>query len=349
MCDDKWWEGVGEQNVRASAEEVEGAATRVLVSHHVPVDDAALTARHLVDGSLRGHFAHGVERLPQMIAMLRRGTLNPAPKRTIVRKSSAVAILNGDNGLGPPAAAEAVAQARSMAASCGVGVVGLCASGHQGTLGPLAEGCAGDDSFGLVVSASEPGVITMAGTKAIFGTNPIAYAWPSAQGPVVADFSTAAMTRSELLRRAEAGEPLPSGTAVDTDGLPTRDARAALDGGLLPLRDDHKGALLSLLAAMLAGPVVDGPAPHQVVGTRKADAFPNKADFFLTINLRATTALSDFYVRGETLRQVLDSPGAGDFTLPGTGAKARIAKARQEGLYLSSGTARLLWAEGERP
>ncbi|MFF4505679.1 Ldh family oxidoreductase [Streptomyces sp. NPDC001401] len=343
--DDRWWEGLGARTVRVDIDEARRASVRVLVSYAVPRSDAEITARHLVEGSVRGYPAHGLERLPQLVAMLHRGTLNPAPRRTVVRRSSALAVLDGDHGLGPPAAAEAVALGRSMARSCGVGVVGLRAAGHQGALGPWAEQCAGDDCFGLVVSASEPGVVAGQGTRPIFGTNPIAYAWPTGQGPVVADFSTAATTRSELLRRAETGDPLPPGTAVDGHGRPTRDARAALEGGLLPLRGDHKGVLLSLLAGMLAGPVVDGPAPHQVAGTRKPDTPPDKADFFLVINLGATTDMSVFQARSEALREVLACPDAGSFVLPGKRARRRSAAARREGLNVSPAVARLLGTE----
>jgi LDH2 family malate/lactate/ureidoglycolate dehydrogenase len=341
----RWWAGNAERSIHVTAEDARRSSARMLMAHGVPRDDAVQTAAHLVEGSLRGYPAHGIDRLRQIDVMLRKGTLNPKPRRRITRRSPAVTILDGDRGLGPPAASEAVACARDLASRYGVGLVGVLASGHLGTLGPWAEQLAGDDQFGLVVSASEPGVVAPGGKRPVFGTNPIAYAWPSDEGPVVADFTTAATTRSELLRQAESGGSLPPRVAVDAEGRGTQDAREALSGGLLPLRDDHKGVLLSLLAGMLAGPVVGGPAPHEVTGTRDAGAPPDKADFLLAIDLGATTEVGTFLARGASLRAMLGAPDSGAFPMPGTGSRERRARAAREGVHVSAATAALLWPE----
>ena len=66
---------------------------------------------------------------------------------------------------------------------------------------------------------------------------------------------TAALQWGEVLLHAELGVPLPAGVGLDQEGQPTRDARAALLGGVLPF-GGHKGYGLSFVVqamGLLAG------------------------------------------------------------------------------------------------
>ncbi|MEU0028418.1 Ldh family oxidoreductase [Streptomyces sp. NPDC006335] len=343
MKSDGWWSTDSDTIVRVDAESAQHAAVNMLRGLGVPEGDAQCTARHLVEGDLRGYPMHGLQRLLQMDEMIRRGTLEPAASRRRTRKTDATAVVDGAHGLGPPAASMAIALARELAESTGLGLVGVHNAGHLGTLGPWAEQAAGEDSFALVMSASEPGVVLPGGGDPVFGTNPIAYCWPTGEGHLTADFSTAAVTRSELLRRAEQGHALPPGTAVGPDGEPTRDPHVALKGGLLPLGGGHKGMLISLLAAFLAGPVMGGPPAHSVKGTRRSENPPEKTDVFLVMRLDAATSRKQFLKDME--RFLGHARAAGPFRMPGEQARAHRAQALSGGIELSGQVARLLWPE----
>jgi (2R)-3-sulfolactate dehydrogenase (NADP+) len=93
------------------------------------------------------------------------------------------------------------------------------------------------------------------GRRPFFGTNPVAWAAPRAAGePVVADLSSSAVAWVRVKAAAEAGEPIPVGWALDADGQPTTDARAALAGSMLPAAG-HKGSALALLVDIMSGGV----------------------------------------------------------------------------------------------
>jgi hypothetical protein len=72
------------------------------------------------------------------------------------------------------------------------------------------------------------------------GTNPIAFGFPSAEGPVIFDIGTSSLMWGEVLLAAETGEALPPGVAFDADGNPTQDGRAAARGGVAAF-GGHKG------------------------------------------------------------------------------------------------------------
>jgi LDH2 family malate/lactate/ureidoglycolate dehydrogenase len=102
------------------------------------------------------------------------------------------------------------------------------------------------DLVAIHTASSGASVAPYGGTKPVLGTNPIAFALPGADGPLVLDMGTSAFMATELQLRARLGQPLPEGVAIDRDGQPTRDANEAREGALLPF-GGHKGFGLGLI------------------------------------------------------------------------------------------------------
>jgi (2R)-3-sulfolactate dehydrogenase (NADP+) len=89
------------------------------------------------------------------------------------------------------------------------------------------------------------------GSKAIFGTNPLAAAFPVAKAnPLVIDMSLSAVARGKLLVAAKKGESIPEGWALTIDGKPTTNPNEGLKGLMVPMGGD-KGALLALIVELL--------------------------------------------------------------------------------------------------
>jgi LDH2 family malate/lactate/ureidoglycolate dehydrogenase len=103
---------------------------------------------------------------------------------------------------------------------------------------------------GIHLASGQPHVVPHGGMRPALGTNPLCVGFPSADGPVIFDMGTAALQWGEVLLHAEIGEPLPVGVGLDRDGQPTRDAQAALLGGVLPF-GGHKGYGLSFVVQAL--------------------------------------------------------------------------------------------------
>jgi len=94
------------------------------------------------------------------------------------------------------------------------------------------------------------------GTQPVFGTNPMAFAWPRKnQPPLVFDQASSASARGEIQLHAREGKSLPDGWAIDQDGAPTNDPAAALQGAQLPF-GAHKGSSIALMIELLAGALI---------------------------------------------------------------------------------------------
>ena len=88
-------------------------------------EDASVIASDLVAANLRRLDSHGVSRIPMYIERIRRGVVNPRPIIKVERITSAVARVDGDNGMGFLAGHRAMSEAVSLAAESGIGLVGL--------------------------------------------------------------------------------------------------------------------------------------------------------------------------------------------------------------------------------
>src|SRR5690606_14411405 len=98
----------------------------------------------------------------------------------------------------------------------------------------------------LCFSNAAPTMAPWEGRDAILGTNPLAAAFPSSDGPpVVIDMATSAVARGRIRKAARAGEAIPADWALDEHGQPTTDAAAALKGTVQPLAG-AKGYALTL-------------------------------------------------------------------------------------------------------
>ncbi|WP_321786365.1 Ldh family oxidoreductase [Burkholderia pyrrocinia] len=111
---------------------------------------------------------------------------------------------------------------------------------------------------------------TLESGTAVFGTNPVSFAAPVANGrPFVIDQASSATAFVSVRRAAEAGEAIPDGWAVDEQGRPTTDARAAIHGLLLPFggaRGANIAMMMEILAAGVTGANWSMDAPHYAKG-----------------------------------------------------------------------------------
>jgi LDH2 family malate/lactate/ureidoglycolate dehydrogenase len=63
-------------------------------------EDAGLLAETLVQADLRGCHSHGVLRVPEYVAKLKEGGVDPAGKPLVVQDSKAALVVDGGNSMG---------------------------------------------------------------------------------------------------------------------------------------------------------------------------------------------------------------------------------------------------------
>jgi (2R)-3-sulfolactate dehydrogenase (NADP+) len=138
----------------------------------------------------------------------------------------------------------------NLASKNGLGLVAVTNSHHFGVAGHYVEAAARAGYVSLLFGNTPAAMPMVGGTKAIFGTNPLAAAFPTGSDPLVIDMSLSAVARGKLLVAAKNGQAIPEGWALTADGKPTTDPQEGLKGLMLPLGGD-KGALLALIVELL--------------------------------------------------------------------------------------------------
>src|SRR5258706_7953981 len=212
---------------------------------------AAATAGALVAAEMEGISSHGASRIPQYCGHLRNGRANGAAVPKVIRDGRAACLVDACQGLAYQACALAVREAIERATQYGVAFVAITNSNHFGVAAYHVEAIAGVGLVGFAFSNSPAAMPAWGGKRALFGTNPIAATFPRrTQPPLVIDLSLSAAARGRIMVAAREGKPIPQGWALDRDGNPTTDARAALEGTMLP-PGGVKGAMLALTVELL--------------------------------------------------------------------------------------------------
>ena len=174
-------------------------------------------------------------------------------------------MLDADNALGPVAATAAIDEAVRLAKLQGIGMVAVAHTNHAAALSAYTERAAAAGCMALIVCNTPPGVPPWGGRVAFFGTNPLAFAAPGPtpnEPPVVVDMATSIVARGNIIMAAHQDKPIPEGWAIDAEGRPTTDPKAALAGAVLPMAG-AKGYALALMIEILSA-IVPGTSwgPH---------------------------------------------------------------------------------------
>ena len=118
---------------RVNAQRLERFVSLAFQKVGVPLDDADLTAKILVDADLRGIDSHGVFNLHgTYIRGIQDGTINPTPGIQISLGSPTTASVDGDKGLGFVVSHRAMDECIRMAREYGTGWATVCNSTHSG-------------------------------------------------------------------------------------------------------------------------------------------------------------------------------------------------------------------------
>jgi LDH2 family malate/lactate/ureidoglycolate dehydrogenase len=331
--------------VLVRAEEERELIATVLTAHGAPPAAARLQADWLVEGDLRGHPSHGVQRLATLVGRVDAGLIDPAAEPDLRWRTESVLTVDGRRGFGPVVAMAAIERAVAVARRSGVVLVAIRNANHLGILAPYVEAIAAARQVGLAATTSEALVHPYAGTRRMLGTNPLAVAVPADPAPLVLDMATGVVSMGRIIAHARRGLPLEEGWAVDAGGLPTIDAEAALLGAISPF-GGAKGYGLGLALEVLVASLTASALGTDVAGTLDTEQACNKGDLFVCIDPALlqggdTAAVSRYLddVRGSD-----PAPGRPAVRVPGDRAAADRAGRLAGGIEIADA----VWAEALR-
>ena len=166
----------------------------------------------------------------------------------------------------------------------------------------------------IATTNTPPGIAPWGGKKAYFGTNPIAFGFPTRSGPpVIVDMSSSVVARGKIILAAKEGTEIPEGWAIDEEGNETTDPASALKGAMLPL-GGAKGYALALAVEMMSG-VLSGAAFGPHVGNIYADggSAANVGHNFILLDVSRWMPAEDYYEHVDRLlAEVKAVPPAGE-------------------------------------
>jgi LDH2 family malate/lactate/ureidoglycolate dehydrogenase len=326
---------------RVPFEALSGFIGTALERAGLPAGDATSVAALMAEADLQGSEGHGVMRLAQYVRRIRAGAVNTRPNIRVIEERAAMALVDGDNGMGHLVMRRAAAIAIDKARNAGVAWVGTRWSNHAGPASlyarmPLAHGMAG--LYLAVGNANH--LPPWGGIDMLLSTNPIAVAIPTREEPpVVLDMATTVAAYGKVKTYAQRGLAMPEGWMIDREGRPITDPKRAEEGFLLPI-GGYKGYGLALVFGLLAGTLNGAAMGREVIDFNHDDAgATNTGQAIVAIDPAAFGDPEAFRRRVDVvvrdLRASRRMPGVERIWMPGEQAAAKRANAGREGIPIA--------------
>jgi L-2-hydroxycarboxylate dehydrogenase (NAD+) len=235
----------------------------------------------LMRAEMRGLASHGIFRFPRLVESIELGLQNPVAKPEIERETESCVLLNGNYGLGPVVAREAMEKAIGKARQTGIAAVSVRNTNHFGIAAYYTELAAKVDMVGIACCNTEPAMAPFGGKSKILGTNPLSVAIPTYGYPIILDMATTNITRGKL----KTSESLDRDWVLDKEGKPAKKLEDAFS--LMPLGGlnfGYKGYGLALIVDLLCGALSGACCGKAVRGTASLEKC-TKGDLFIAINI----------------------------------------------------------------
>lgn len=310
-------------------DDAETFATETLIRCGTAPAAAASVARALVGAEADGLRTHGLMRLIAYGEQVKAGKIVGDAKVSSERPRPGLLAIDAAHGFAYPALDEAVDLLPEITRAQGVAAAAIRRSHHCGAAGRPVEALAERGLVAILFANAPASMAPWGGSRPVFGTNPIAFACPVAEGaPVVVDLSLSKVARGNIIAAKQRGEPIPEGWAFDAAGQPTTDASAALEGTMVPL-GDAKGTALALMVELLAAGLTGARFAGEASSFLDAQGDPpGTGQLILAIDARAFSA--DAPERFAVLARSIDEQDGA--RLPGARRFALRARAATEGI-----------------
>lgn len=316
-------------------------STDVLEAAGLNSEDADFFSDVLVQSNLEGVDSHGVSKLPTYYKRIKEGRIKVNPKVSIKKSGESILLVDGDNGPGPIVIKRAVERMCEVVERTGVCITTFKKSNHFGPASYYSQLFIKKKYISIITSNSPPGLAPWGGIEPYFGTNPIAFGFPTGTDePILIDMSTSVVARGKIRLAATNDEEIPGGWAITSNGIPTTDPKEALAGSLLPI-GGPKGYTLALAIEILSG-LLSGASFGKDVQNFNEDSH-GEADvghFVILMDISRFLDLRYFEKLIQTMiaeiKAVECAVGIDEILIPGERRRNESKKRKAEGVYITS-------------
>ncbi|MEZ5872769.1 MAG: Ldh family oxidoreductase [Nitratireductor sp.] len=274
-------------------------------------------ARAITRSEAQGNVICGLYYLESYCRQLVSGRVNGTVEPVVSHPRPGSVLSDARFGFAQPAFARALPATIEAARKNGTVSLAVAHSHTCTSLGYFTSQLAEAGMLAIGFTNASAVVAPPGGNRPVLGTNPVAMSVPARNGGIAFGFdhSTSAVALGKITMAAAAGEPIPLGWAVDSEGRPTTDAKAALKGALVSA-GAHKGYSFGLMAEVLASALTASAASRDVRALKAPEGPPHDLGQFYLVIDPATIAGDGFFDRIEALASAVgEQEGA---RLPGS-------------------------------
>ena len=263
-------------------EEVHALALEVFSAHDVSGDHARALADTVTAAERDECKSHGLFRVPGYIKSVVSGKVTPDAVPTVQDLAPSVVQVDANNGFAPLALEVGREPLAQKARDQGIAALAIINCYHFAALWPETEALAERGLAAFAFTNYLSCVAPAGGIKPLYGTNPMAFAWPRGGGrpPLVFDQASSACARGEIMIHERDGKAIPEGWGIDAEGRPTTDPAAALAGAQLPF-GGYKGAAIALMVELLTGALIGDVFGFEATENDNGDGGPAKGGEFI--------------------------------------------------------------------
>lgn len=250
--------------MRVPYETMKREFVRVLERYGITGEEAELSARLFADASRDGIYTHGLNRFPKFIKAIENGSVDVTARAECAQRLGVLERWDGYRGPGNLNAYACMRRAIELAHEQTIGVVALRNTNHwmrPGNYGLMAveEGC-----IGILWTNTVPNMPPWGGRDARLGNNPVVFAVPNGDAPVLLDVAMSMFSYGKLESYARQGLELPVDGGFNRDQKITRNPAEILETHQsLPI-GYWKGSGLSLMLDLVASALAGGRTTQQV-------------------------------------------------------------------------------------
>ena len=268
--------------ISLSLDEIYQLANKTLLVNGCDEENANILSDTIMRAERDGSLSHGLFRLPAYVASLKSKKVNGKARPEVKKISPSVIKVLGNHSFAPMVLKLGLPELIKLAKETGVAILAITNSHHMAAMWPETEAVAEQGLVAFACTSYKPMVAPAGAKRALFGTNPISFAWPRpGKTPVVYDMATAAMAMGEVQVAAREGHKVPIGTGLNKDGKETTDPNEIAKGGVLLPFGGHKGSGIAMMVELLAGALIGETFSYETAAKDNKDGGPPSGGEFI--------------------------------------------------------------------
>lgn len=331
---------MGTNDARVDWRTLKKFSAEVFVRAGFTAEGAEQQADVLTWANLRGVDSHGVQRISWYLELVDKGQMKPRANIRIEKETPAVLLVDADHAPGPVVTILAMKKAIEKARAVGIGWAVIRNTIHQGAMGYYSLMAAKEGMAGISIVCNPPNMAPLGARAAGVHNSPIAICVPGKQHrPLMLDMATSVAARGKIDVAEDKNIPIPLGWALDKQGKPTTDPKAA--AVLLPA-GGGKGSGLAMMFECLTSLFVANPLLTPVFQGKPGAAVHRQNSVVAAIDIATFTDLAQYQANADAIvdgiKALPTAEGFSEVQVPGEPEERVYEERVKNGIPLPEGT-----------